>query len=118
MVNSLDKTYIVISYNASTSLHFLIYSFKLKLFLKGKLSFWSLSFGHFSHFNPNLKHFVSGSMWFQFYCHFDLKVKSCHIYLIKSYYFVLFLRGKMVTLCLNPNNKTISFPQLHFIFKP
>ncbi|MFS8025130.1 hypothetical protein Hanom_Chr16g01471321 [Helianthus anomalus] len=35
-------------------------------------------------------------MWFEFYCHFGLKVKTGHIYLIKSCYFVLFLRGKMV----------------------
>ncbi|MFS7981865.1 hypothetical protein Hanom_Chr10g00956081 [Helianthus anomalus] len=35
-------------------------------------------------------------MWFQFYCYFGPKVKSCHIYLIKSCYFVLFLRGKIV----------------------
>ncbi|MFS8027058.1 hypothetical protein Hanom_Chr16g01494161 [Helianthus anomalus] len=35
-------------------------------------------------------------MWLQFYCHFGLKVKSGHIYFIKSCYFVLFLKDKVV----------------------
>ncbi|MFS8024226.1 hypothetical protein Hanom_Chr16g01460721 [Helianthus anomalus] len=35
-----------------------------------KLPFWSLSFGHLYHFSLNLKPFASGSLWFQFYCHF------------------------------------------------
>ncbi|MFS7906652.1 hypothetical protein Hanom_Chr01g00061781 [Helianthus anomalus] len=55
-----------------------------------------MMFGHFYHFSPKLKHFASGSLWFHIYCHFGLKVKSSHIYLIKPCYFVLFLTGKMV----------------------
>ncbi|MFS7965148.1 hypothetical protein Hanom_Chr08g00758701 [Helianthus anomalus] len=61
-----------------------------------KLPFWSLLFGHFCHFSPKLKLFAIGSLWFQFYCHFDPKMKSGHICLIKSCYFVLFRRGKMI----------------------
>ncbi|MFS8014814.1 hypothetical protein Hanom_Chr15g01348911 [Helianthus anomalus] len=64
-----------------------------------KLPFWFLRFGHFCHFchfSPKLKPFASGPPWFQFYCHFGPKVKSGHICFITSYYFVLFLRGKMV----------------------
>ncbi|MFS7907247.1 hypothetical protein Hanom_Chr01g00069021 [Helianthus anomalus] len=61
-----------------------------------KLSCWSLRFGHFCHFSPKLKLFESVFPSFQFYCHFGPKVKSGHICLIKSWYSVLFLRGKMV----------------------
>ncbi|MFS7987095.1 hypothetical protein Hanom_Chr11g01018341 [Helianthus anomalus] len=55
-------------------------------------------FGQFCHFSQNLKVFVYRSLWFQFYCHFGQKVKSGHISQIKSCYFVIFLRGKMVIL--------------------
>ncbi|MFS7982666.1 hypothetical protein Hanom_Chr10g00965481 [Helianthus anomalus] len=60
-----------------------------------KLPFWSLWVGHFCQFSSKLKLFASGSMCFQFYCHFGPKMKSVHICLIKSCYFVLFRRGKM-----------------------
>ncbi|MFS7972131.1 hypothetical protein Hanom_Chr09g00841151 [Helianthus anomalus] len=69
-------------------------------FKKSKLLFWSLRFGHFCHFSLKLKLFASGSLWFQFYCHFGPKMKSDHIYLIKSCNFVIFLRGKSVHICL------------------
>ncbi|MFS7921664.1 hypothetical protein Hanom_Chr03g00239641 [Helianthus anomalus] len=52
-------------------------------------------FGHFYHFSIKLKLFVSGSL-FQFCCHFGSKMKSGHICLIKSCYFVFFCRGKMI----------------------
>ncbi|MFS7902312.1 hypothetical protein Hanom_Chr01g00009871 [Helianthus anomalus] len=61
-----------------------------------KLPFWSLWFGPFCQFNPKLKLFASGSLWFQFYCHFGAKMKSGHISFIKSCYFVIFRRGKMI----------------------
>ncbi|MFS7982004.1 hypothetical protein Hanom_Chr10g00957651 [Helianthus anomalus] len=61
-----------------------------------KLPFWYLRFVYFCHFIPKLISFASGSLWFQFYFHFGPKVKSGHIYFIKSCYFVLYLRGKMV----------------------
>ncbi|MFS7951850.1 hypothetical protein Hanom_Chr07g00600061 [Helianthus anomalus] len=61
-----------------------------------KLPFWSLWFGQFCHFSPKLKLFASGSLWFQFYCHFRPKMKSGHICLIKSCYFVIFRRSKMI----------------------
>ncbi|MFS8018191.1 hypothetical protein Hanom_Chr15g01389231 [Helianthus anomalus] len=48
-----------------------------------KLPFWSLWFGHFCHFSPNLKLFKSGSLWFHFYCHLSPKVKSDQIPKIK-----------------------------------
>ncbi|MFS7966094.1 hypothetical protein Hanom_Chr09g00769851 [Helianthus anomalus] len=78
------------------------------------MPFWSLRFGHFCNFSPNIKPFAFGSLWFQFYCHFGPKVKPGPICLIKSCNFVLFLRGKMVILCLNPNKRTISFPTTPF----
>ncbi|MFS7964173.1 hypothetical protein Hanom_Chr08g00747101 [Helianthus anomalus] len=59
-----------------------------------------MMFGYFYHFSAKLKPFKSGSLWFQFYCHFGPKVKFVHICLIKSWYFVIFLRGKMVTIIL------------------
>ncbi|MFS7999957.1 hypothetical protein Hanom_Chr12g01172741 [Helianthus anomalus] len=55
-----------------------------------------MSFVHFCHFSSKLKPFKSGSLWFHFYCHFSLKMKSADIWLKKSCYFVLFIRGKMV----------------------
>ncbi|MFS7954879.1 hypothetical protein Hanom_Chr07g00635851 [Helianthus anomalus] len=66
------------------------------IFLKSKLSFWSLRFGHVCHFSPNLKAFVSGSLWVSLLLPFWSKDNSGHIYQIKSCYFVLFLRGKIV----------------------
>ncbi|MFS7975421.1 hypothetical protein Hanom_Chr10g00880431 [Helianthus anomalus] len=42
-----------------------------------------MKFGQFCHFSPNLKPFVSRSMWFQFCCHFGSKVKSGQIPQIK-----------------------------------
>ncbi|MFS7966037.1 hypothetical protein Hanom_Chr16g01439471 [Helianthus anomalus] len=61
------------------------------------MPFWSLKFGHFCHYSPKLKSFVSLFLWFQYYCHFGPKVKSDHICLIRSCYFV-FLTGKTVIL--------------------
>ncbi|MFS8022986.1 hypothetical protein Hanom_Chr16g01446031 [Helianthus anomalus] len=61
-----------------------------------KLPFWSLWFGHFCHFSTKFKLFASGTLWFQFCCHFGPKMKLGHICLIKSCYFVLFRRGKMI----------------------
>ncbi|MFS7955357.1 hypothetical protein Hanom_Chr07g00641711 [Helianthus anomalus] len=61
---------------------------------KSELPFWSLRFGQFCHFSPNLNPFASGSLWFHFYCHFGQKGKSTHISQKKKpCYFVLFLRG-------------------------
>ncbi|MFS7942401.1 hypothetical protein Hanom_Chr06g00487941 [Helianthus anomalus] len=65
-------------------------------FVFSKLSFLSLWFSQFCHFIPKLKLFVYGSFCFQFYCHFGPKMKSGHICLIKSCYFVIFHRGKMI----------------------
>ncbi|MFS8022002.1 hypothetical protein Hanom_Chr16g01434291 [Helianthus anomalus] len=53
-------------------------------------------FAQFCHFSAKLKLFASGSLWFQFYCHFGPKMKSGHICLIKSCYFVIFYRSKMI----------------------
>ncbi|KAJ0887450.1 hypothetical protein HanRHA438_Chr09g0390951 [Helianthus annuus] len=64
--------------------------------IKSKLPFWSLSLVTFVILVQNLNLLHLGFLWFQFYCHFGPKVKSSHIYLIKSCYFVLFHRGKMV----------------------
>ncbi|MFS8006232.1 hypothetical protein Hanom_Chr14g01246791 [Helianthus anomalus] len=44
-----------------------------------KLPFWSLWFGQFCHFSPNLKLFTSRSLWFHFCCHFSPKRKSAAI---------------------------------------
>ncbi|MFS8022521.1 hypothetical protein Hanom_Chr16g01440471 [Helianthus anomalus] len=44
--------------------------------IESKLSFWSLWFGHFCHFSPNLKLFTSGPLWFAFCCHFSPKPKN------------------------------------------
>ncbi|MFS8012160.1 hypothetical protein Hanom_Chr14g01317591 [Helianthus anomalus] len=63
---------------------------------KSTLPFWSPWFGHFCHFSPKLNFFASGSLWFQFYCQFGPKMKLGHICLIKSFYFILFRRGKMI----------------------
>ncbi|MFS7931545.1 hypothetical protein Hanom_Chr04g00357231 [Helianthus anomalus] len=38
-----------------------------------------MRFGNFCHFSAKLKLFVSGSLWFQFCCHFGPKIKSGHI---------------------------------------
>ncbi|MFS7907591.1 hypothetical protein Hanom_Chr01g00073141 [Helianthus anomalus] len=53
-----------------------------------------MRFDYFFHFSSKLKPFKSGSLWFYFYCHFGPKIKSADIWLIKSCYFVLFLRSK------------------------
>ncbi|MFS7998996.1 hypothetical protein Hanom_Chr12g01160751 [Helianthus anomalus] len=66
------------------------------LLQKSKLPFCFLWFGQFCHFSAKLKFFASVSLWFQFYCHFGLKMKSGHICLIKSCYFIIFHRGKMI----------------------
>ncbi|MFS7916891.1 hypothetical protein Hanom_Chr03g00182701 [Helianthus anomalus] len=63
---------------------------------KSKLLFWFFWFGHFCYFSSKFKLFASRFLWFQFYCHFGQKIKSSHICLIKSCYFVLFHRGKMI----------------------
>ncbi|MFS7908891.1 hypothetical protein Hanom_Chr01g00088391 [Helianthus anomalus] len=47
---------------------------------KSKLSFWSLWFGQFYHFSPNLKLFKSRSLWFEFCCHFT-KLNISHFLL-------------------------------------
>ncbi|MFS7914026.1 hypothetical protein Hanom_Chr02g00148581 [Helianthus anomalus] len=44
-------------------------------FEKSKLPFWSLWFGQFCHFSPNLKLITSGSLWFAFCCHFSPNFK-------------------------------------------
>ncbi|MFS7943518.1 hypothetical protein Hanom_Chr06g00501201 [Helianthus anomalus] len=44
--------------------------------LWSKLPFWSLRFGQFCHFSPNLKPFASGYLWFQFCCHFGPKINQ------------------------------------------
>ncbi|MFS7922605.1 hypothetical protein Hanom_Chr03g00251031 [Helianthus anomalus] len=41
-----------------------------------KLPFWSLWFGQFCHFSPNLKLITSGSLWFAFCCLFSPKSKN------------------------------------------
>ncbi|MFS8001102.1 putative 6,7-dimethyl-8-ribityllumazine synthase [Helianthus anomalus] len=64
--------------------------------IKSKLPFWSLWFGHFCHFSPNLKLFKYASLWYHFYCHFGPKVKSDQIPQIKPPCFVIFFRGNFV----------------------
>ncbi|MFS7955143.1 hypothetical protein Hanom_Chr07g00639171 [Helianthus anomalus] len=59
-----------------------------------------MRFSHFCHFSLKLKPFASGSLWFQFYCHFGPKMKSGYICLIKSYNFVIFLSDKSNHICL------------------
>ncbi|MFS8025727.1 hypothetical protein Hanom_Chr16g01478601 [Helianthus anomalus] len=54
---------------------------KLNIFNLSKLPFWSLWFGQFCHFSPNLKLFKLGSMWFAFCCHFSPKLKISHFLL-------------------------------------
>ncbi|MFS7990364.1 hypothetical protein Hanom_Chr11g01058031 [Helianthus anomalus] len=51
---------------------------------------------HFCHFSLNLKPFIFRSLWFQFYCYFGPKIKSVLVCLIKPFYFVIFLKGKMI----------------------
>ncbi|MFS7907065.1 hypothetical protein Hanom_Chr01g00066871 [Helianthus anomalus] len=67
-----------------------------KILQTSKLSFWSLRFGHFCHFSPNLKPFASRFLWFHFYCYFGPKIKSTRISQVNSCYFVLIFRGKIV----------------------
>ncbi|KAJ0828305.1 hypothetical protein HanRHA438_Chr17g0835701 [Helianthus annuus] len=40
-----------------------------------KLPFWSLWFGQFCHFSPNLKLITSRALWFGFCCHFGPNFK-------------------------------------------
>ncbi|MFS7999477.1 hypothetical protein Hanom_Chr12g01166631 [Helianthus anomalus] len=67
-----------------------------------KLPKWSLRFGHFCHFSSKLKPFESGSLWFQFCCHFHLKSQYGQIFqLTFSFFFFLsfsslLMKGKMV----------------------
>ncbi|MFS7932496.1 hypothetical protein Hanom_Chr04g00368531 [Helianthus anomalus] len=70
---------------------------------ESKLPKSSMRFGHFWHFSPKLKHFTSGSLWFQFCCHFHPKSKSGQIVQSTSSFFFFFLSisfllmmGKMV----------------------
>ncbi|MFS8009647.1 hypothetical protein Hanom_Chr14g01287411 [Helianthus anomalus] len=65
-------------------------------FLRSKLPFWSLWFGHFCHFSPNLKLFKSGSLWFHFCCHFSPKFKLPPVSLLKAGSFVFLFRGIIV----------------------
>ncbi|KAF5819206.1 hypothetical protein HanXRQr2_Chr02g0075061 [Helianthus annuus] len=59
---------------------------------KSKLPFWSLWFGQFCHFNPNLKLFKSGSLWFAFCCHFSPNLKKSHYLLFQHVFFVFLCR--------------------------
>ncbi|MFS7963037.1 hypothetical protein Hanom_Chr08g00733451 [Helianthus anomalus] len=65
------------------------------------------SFLRFSHFISKLKTFISGSLWFEFYCHFGRKMKSSYICLIKSFHFVIFFGGKIIILIFIKNLKNI-----------
>ncbi|MFS7974989.1 hypothetical protein Hanom_Chr10g00875241 [Helianthus anomalus] len=56
-----------------------------------KLLKWSPRFGHFCHFSLKLKHFESGSLWFQFGCHFHPKSESVQIFQVTSSFFVFFI---------------------------
>ncbi|MFS7939271.1 hypothetical protein Hanom_Chr05g00449741 [Helianthus anomalus] len=47
----------------------------------------SLRFSHFYHFSPKLKPFESGSLWFQFCCHFHPKAKLSQIFQLTSKFF-------------------------------
>ncbi|MFS7941670.1 hypothetical protein Hanom_Chr06g00478971 [Helianthus anomalus] len=49
-----------------------------------------MRFGHFYYFSSKLKHFASGSLWFQFYYHFCPKLKLGHICLNKILLFCSF----------------------------
>ncbi|MFS7907580.1 hypothetical protein Hanom_Chr01g00073001 [Helianthus anomalus] len=59
-----------------------------------------MRFDHFCHFGLKLKPFKYKSLWFNFYCHFGPKMQSIDIWLIKSCYFVIFLRCKTVNIIL------------------
>ncbi|MFS8005352.1 hypothetical protein Hanom_Chr13g01236311 [Helianthus anomalus] len=48
------------------------------ILMLSKLSFWSLWFGQYCHFSPNLKLFTFESLWFAFCCHFSPKLKISH----------------------------------------
>ncbi|MFS7917589.1 hypothetical protein Hanom_Chr03g00190901 [Helianthus anomalus] len=63
-----------------------------------KLPFWSLWFGQFCHFSPNLKLFNSGSLWFASYFHFSPKLKNSHFLLFQHPFFVFICRGSFVHL--------------------
>ncbi|MFS7908430.1 hypothetical protein Hanom_Chr01g00083061 [Helianthus anomalus] len=57
-----------------------------------KLSLWSLWFGQFSHFSPNLKLFKSRSLWFAFCCYFSPNLKNSHFLLFQHVFFVFLCR--------------------------
>ncbi|KAJ0886847.1 hypothetical protein HanRHA438_Chr09g0384061 [Helianthus annuus] len=84
-----------VSFLAEISAFLRIYNY-----FKSKLPFWSMRFGQFYHFSSNLKLFASGSLWFQFYCHFGPNLKSGQISKKKKLVFVLFLRGILVIILL------------------
>ncbi|MFS7996796.1 hypothetical protein Hanom_Chr12g01134021 [Helianthus anomalus] len=66
--------------------------------VKSKLPFWSLWFGQFCHFSPNLKLFTSGSLWFAFCCHFGPKLKFDQIPQTKTPLFCPYPQGILVIL--------------------
>ncbi|MFS7921609.1 hypothetical protein Hanom_Chr03g00239001 [Helianthus anomalus] len=59
-----------------------------------------MRFGHFYRFSSKLKPFESGSLWFQFCCHFHSRAKSGQIYQLISDFFLSFssllMKGKIV----------------------
>ncbi|MFS7994330.1 hypothetical protein Hanom_Chr12g01104631 [Helianthus anomalus] len=67
--------------------------FSFILLFSSKLPFWSLWFGQFCHFSPNLKLITSRALWFGFCCHFGPNFKFDQILLLKPFYFVFILRG-------------------------
>ncbi|KAJ0522943.1 hypothetical protein HanIR_Chr10g0488251 [Helianthus annuus] len=73
------------------------YLYYIAFLFLSKLLFWSLWFGQFCHFSPNLKLITSGFLWFAFCCHFSPNLKSGQISK-KNLVFVLFLRGILVFL--------------------
>ncbi|MFS7971776.1 hypothetical protein Hanom_Chr09g00836861 [Helianthus anomalus] len=58
---------------------FRVLSLLVLLLLLSKLLFWSMMFEQFCHFSLNLKAFKSGSLLFQFCCHFGPISKSAQI---------------------------------------
>ncbi|MFS7944631.1 hypothetical protein Hanom_Chr06g00514511 [Helianthus anomalus] len=57
------------------------------------MPFWSLWFGQFCHFSPNLKFITSGSLWFAFCCHFSPKSKNPHFLTVESCLFCPLVHG-------------------------
>ncbi|MFS7920895.1 putative prenylated rab acceptor P [Helianthus anomalus] len=72
--------------------------FKLQLYceikklicLISKLPFWSLWFGYFCYFSPNLKLFKSGSLWFTFIAILIQNSKTFFLLLEPAYFFFFF----------------------------